>query len=108
MTAGMNDLGDSICCQANLETSCNSDLVWAANSAKTLALCASLALATAGRASLLAAPEVIRVAYFKTLLCRQGKKYLSTNQGTLLWEMVDPASLEVFKSRMSSFPEDIF
>lgn len=48
------------------------------------------------------------LAYFKTLLCRQGKQYFSTNQGQLQWEMVEPASLEVFRSRMGSFPEDVF
>lgn len=48
------------------------------------------------------------LAYFKTLLCRQGKQYFHTNQGKLPWEMVDPTSLEVFKSRTDGFPEDVF
>lgn len=61
MTAGMNKLGGIIRGQADLETTHNSDLFWAVNNVRPLALSASVSLAMAGHAGLLAASEVIKL-----------------------------------------------
>lgn len=52
MTAGMNNLGSIMHGQADLETTHNSDLFWAVNNVRALALSASLSLAMAGHAGL--------------------------------------------------------
>lgn len=99
MAAGMCDLGNITCCQANLA----SDLVWARNSVRAPAQYAALPLAMAGHATLLAIPEVNKLWCFSKLF-RVGK---AINILAQIWpnyqEMVDPACLEDFKSKPDRF-----
>lgn len=106
MAAGMND---TIHSQASLETAHSSDLVLGSEQREDSGSGCSF-LPCCGRTCKLGGSPWgdQTLAYFKTLLSRQSKSYFSTNQGKLPWEMVGPASLEVFKSRMGSFLEDVF